>query len=95
MAVTLVPPRRKQDPKLPELKFRPTIICMAAHLEMRSSAVEDYTKAIYALEQRTPEPVSTNALAERLGVTPASASGMVKRLGSWDSSPTCATAACR
>ncbi len=48
---------------------------------MRSSAVEDYTKAIYALEQRMPEPVSTNALAERMGVTPASASGMVKRLG--------------
>jgi DtxR family transcriptional regulator, Mn-dependent transcriptional regulator len=54
---------------------------MAATLEMRSSAVEDYTKAIYALQQRTPEPVSTNALAERMGVTPASASGMVKRLG--------------
>jgi DtxR family Mn-dependent transcriptional regulator len=54
---------------------------MAASLEMRSSAVEDYTKAIYALQQRTPEPVSTNALAERMGVTPASASGMVKRLG--------------
>jgi DtxR family Mn-dependent transcriptional regulator len=54
---------------------------MAANLEMRSSAVEDYTKAIYALQQRSPEPVSTNALAERMGVTPASASGMVKRLG--------------
>jgi DtxR family Mn-dependent transcriptional regulator len=46
-----------------------------------SSAVEDYAKAIYALEHRAGEPVSTNALAERLGVTPASASGMVKRLG--------------
>ena len=46
-----------------------------------SSAVEDYAKAIYALELRGGEPVSTNALAERLGVTPASASGMVKRLG--------------
>jgi DtxR family Mn-dependent transcriptional regulator len=46
-----------------------------------SPAIEDYSKAIYALEQRGPEPVSTNALAERLGVTPASASGMVKRLG--------------
>jgi len=54
---------------------------VAASLEIRSSAVEDYTKAIYALQQRTPEPVSTNALAERMGVTPASASGMVKRLG--------------
>src|SRR6201995_5835253 len=48
---------------------------------VKSSAVEDYTKAIYALERRDADPVSTNALAERLGVTPASASGMVKRLG--------------
>jgi len=48
---------------------------------LRSSAVEDYTKAIYALEDRGAGAVSTNALAERLGVTPASASGMVKRLG--------------
>jgi DtxR family transcriptional regulator, Mn-dependent transcriptional regulator len=45
-----------------------------------SSAVEDYAKAIYALERRGGEAVSTNALAERLGVTAASASGMVKRL---------------
>jgi DtxR family transcriptional regulator, Mn-dependent transcriptional regulator len=45
-----------------------------------SSAVEDYAKAIYALQQRGEGPVSTNALAERLSVTPASASGMVKRL---------------
>src|SRR6201996_7415880 len=48
---------------------------------LRSSSVEDYTKAIYALEDRDGRPVSTNALAERLNVTPASASGMVKRLG--------------
>ncbi len=48
---------------------------------LHSSAVEDYTKAIYALERRDDQPVSTNALAERLAVTPASASGMVKRLG--------------
>jgi DtxR family transcriptional regulator, Mn-dependent transcriptional regulator len=47
----------------------------------RSSAVQDYAKAIYALEQRGGDAVSTNALAERLGVTAASASGMVKRLG--------------
>ena len=47
---------------------------------IRSSAIEDYAKAIYALELRDGDAVSTNALAERLGVTPASASGMVKRL---------------
>jgi len=44
-----------------------------------SSAIEDYAKAIYALEVRGGT-VTTNALAERLGVTAASASGMVKRL---------------
>jgi DtxR family transcriptional regulator, Mn-dependent transcriptional regulator len=54
-----------------------------AHLEAQSvsSAIEDYAKAIYALELRQGDAVSTNALAERLGVTAASASGMVKRLG--------------
>ncbi len=47
----------------------------------RTSAIEDYAKAIYALERRGTDAVSTNALAERLGVTAASASGMIKRLG--------------
>ncbi len=57
---------------------------MAVHQEinpLRSTAVEDYTKAIYALQERGERVVSTNAIAERLGVTAASASGMVKRLG--------------
>jgi DtxR family Mn-dependent transcriptional regulator len=44
-----------------------------------SAAVEDYAKAIYAL-QRGEGAVSTTALAERLGVTAASASGMVRKL---------------
>jgi len=48
--------------------------------EVRSAAVEDYAKAIYALETRGEGAVTTTALAERLGVTPASASGMVRRL---------------
>ena len=43
-------------------------------------AVQDYAKAIYALEQRADDAVTTNALAERLGVTPGSASAMAKRL---------------
>jgi DtxR family Mn-dependent transcriptional regulator len=47
----------------------------------RTSAVQDYAKAIYALQRRGAEAVTTNALADRLGVTPGSASGMVKRLG--------------
>ena len=55
--------------------------CKREHLSLRSPAVEDYAKAIYALERRGNAAVSTNALAERLGVTAASASGMVKRLG--------------
>jgi DtxR family transcriptional regulator, Mn-dependent transcriptional regulator len=46
-----------------------------------SAAIEDYAKAIYALQERGDGcAVTTNALAERLGVTPASASAMVKRL---------------
>jgi DtxR family Mn-dependent transcriptional regulator len=46
-----------------------------------SSAVEDYAKAIYALEERGEGcAVTTNALAERLNVTAASASAMVKKL---------------
>jgi DtxR family Mn-dependent transcriptional regulator len=46
-----------------------------------SSSVEDYAKAIYALQERGDGcAVTTNALAERLGVTPASASAMAKKL---------------
>ena len=45
-----------------------------------SEAIEDYAKAIYSLAGRTGGAVSTNALAERLGVTPASVSAMVKKL---------------
>jgi DtxR family Mn-dependent transcriptional regulator len=48
---------------------------------LRSSAVEDYAKAIYALQARADgAPVSINAVAERLGLTPGSVSAMVKRL---------------
>jgi DtxR family transcriptional regulator, Mn-dependent transcriptional regulator len=44
-----------------------------------SSAVEDYAKAIYAL-QENEETVGITALAQRLNVTAASASGMVRKL---------------
>jgi DtxR family Mn-dependent transcriptional regulator len=47
---------------------------------LRSHAIEDYAKAIYVLETRGSEPVSTTALAGRLGVTPGSVSAMVKKL---------------
>jgi DtxR family Mn-dependent transcriptional regulator len=46
----------------------------------RSPAVEDYAKAIYELHEQRGRAVTTNALAARLEVTPASASSMVKRL---------------
>ncbi len=45
-----------------------------------SPAVEDYAKALYALEARAAGPVGTNALAERLGLTPGSVSAMVRKL---------------
>jgi DtxR family Mn-dependent transcriptional regulator len=45
-----------------------------------TTAVEDYAKAIYSLSNDGADPVATNALAERLRVTPGSASAMVKRM---------------
>jgi DtxR family Mn-dependent transcriptional regulator len=47
----------------------------------RSSSVDDYAKAIFALQSRDDEPVSTSALAERLGITPGSVSAMLRKLG--------------
>jgi len=46
---------------------------------MHTQAVEDYLKTIYEL-QASAEKVSTTSLAERLGVAPASVTGMVKKL---------------
>jgi DtxR family transcriptional regulator, Mn-dependent transcriptional regulator len=45
-----------------------------------TEAIEDYAKEIYALARRSEGPVGTTDLAERLGVTPASATAMLKRL---------------
>ena len=45
-----------------------------------TGAIQDYAKAIYSLSARENEPVSTSAIAGRLGVSAASASAMVKRL---------------
>jgi DtxR family Mn-dependent transcriptional regulator len=44
-----------------------------------SGPVEDYLKAIYDLE-RDAHPAATNDIAERLAVSPASVSGMMRRL---------------
>jgi DtxR family transcriptional regulator, Mn-dependent transcriptional regulator len=69
-------PRRKADTeRLPRSPRRQRI----EHGRL-SEAIENYAKAIYELEQRNKGPVSTNALAERLAVTAASASSMVKKL---------------
>jgi DtxR family Mn-dependent transcriptional regulator len=54
---------------------------MATREPTRSPAVEDYCKAIFTLEARTEQPIATNALAERLAITPGSVSAMLKRLG--------------
>lgn len=46
---------------------------------MLSQSIQDYLKVIYKLRQ-SQGVVSTTALAERMGVSPASATNMVKRL---------------
>lgn len=48
-----------------------------------SPAVQDYLKAIYMLSMESADggqPVPTSAVSERLGVTPASATNMLKKL---------------
>lgn len=52
-----------------------------AHRERRhAEGAENYAKAIYQLQARGEDPVGTGAVAARLGVAPASASAMLKRL---------------
>lgn len=46
---------------------------------MTSPAVEDYLKAIYQLSE-SGSPVSTSAIADRLGIAAGSVTGMLKRL---------------
>jgi len=46
-----------------------------------SEAIEDYAKAIYALSRQRQGPVLNGEVAERLGVTPATATSMLKKLG--------------
>src|SRR5450759_2462871 len=53
---------------------------MSTRESSRSQAVEDYSKAIFSLQSPDGEPVSTNALAERLGITPGSVSAMLSKL---------------
>src|SRR4051794_41888462 len=52
-----------------------------AHPKRRTNeGAENYAKALYELQGGGEVAVGTKAVAERLGVTPASASGMLKRL---------------
>ncbi len=46
---------------------------------MHTQAVEDYLKAVYEIQREQGE-VTTTALAERLDVSPASVTGMIKKL---------------
>lgn len=48
---------------------------------MQTQAVEDYLKTIYELQHEQGK-VATTILAERIGVAPASATGMIKKLAS-------------
>ena len=50
---------------------------------MQTQAVEDYLKTIFEIE-RTEGKVATTILAERLGVAPASVTGMIKKLAAMD-----------
>jgi DtxR family Mn-dependent transcriptional regulator len=45
-----------------------------------SAPIQDYAKAVYALQERSGGTVSTNDLAERLGLTPGSVSAMLRKL---------------
>jgi DtxR family transcriptional regulator, Mn-dependent transcriptional regulator len=45
-----------------------------------TEAIEDYAKAIYALSWDRSGPVLNGEIAERLGVTPATATAMLQRL---------------
>jgi DtxR family transcriptional regulator, Mn-dependent transcriptional regulator len=53
----------------------------AAPVPAPTEAIQDYAKAIYALQRRSDGAISTSALAERLDVSPASVTAMLKRMG--------------
>lgn len=45
-----------------------------------TEAIQDYAKAIFALQGRSDSAISTSALADRLAVSPASVTAMLKRM---------------
>lgn len=60
----------------------PTLAALASAGTMLTQADEDYLKTIYELsqERRGQQPVTTQAIAERLDVQPASVTNMIKKL---------------
>jgi DtxR family Mn-dependent transcriptional regulator len=59
---------------------RPTGTGLRRAARPYSPAVEDYSKALYRLEQLSDEPIPTGAVADRLGVSAPSASNMLRTL---------------
>jgi DtxR family Mn-dependent transcriptional regulator len=49
--------------------------------EETTQAIEDYAKTIYAIAAEREGPVANGEVAQRLGVTPATATSMLQRLG--------------
>jgi DtxR family Mn-dependent transcriptional regulator len=49
-------------------------------LDETTQAIEDYAKTIYAISREREGPVANGEVAQRLGVTPATATSMLKRL---------------
>ena len=47
---------------------------------MQSEAVQDYVKQIYLLQAHSHKPATTNEIAEKMGVSAAAATAMVKKL---------------
>src|SRR6478736_2929031 len=47
---------------------------------MQSEAVQDYVKQIHMLQARSDKPATTNEIAEKMGVSAAAATAMVKKL---------------
>jgi DtxR family Mn-dependent transcriptional regulator len=58
----------------------PTLMAVSSESERYSASVEDYLKVIYAFEEREESKITTTRLAERLGVSASSVSGMVRKL---------------
>lgn len=63
------------------VRAKPGSVTPVSERDRVSAPVEDYLKAIYDLAGRTGT-ASTNEVAERLGVAPASVTGMIRRLSS-------------